>query len=407
MNPTGPTIDNSINPLLRQAEHPAFADIRPAHVEPALTHLLAQADAALERAVSPDVPADYESLALVLDVAVERLNYAWGQVSHLQSVVDTPELREAHAAMLPRIIDFGTRLGADERLYAKYKALAASDDAAKLNPARKKALSNALRDFVLGGAELQGAARERYAAIQDRSGALSQQFGDHVLDATDAFVLMVSKGELEGLPEEVCQAALEAANGALLADAQPAYRLSLQAPCFGPVMQYASNRSLREKLYRAYHTRASSFGPAALDNSALMQELMQLRQEEAALLGYANCAEMELAAKMAGSAATVLAFVRDLAPQRRRRPEHASQFRRRRTGPARAARLGPCLHQRKAQAETLRLQQPGGEAVLHRAACAAGPLRAGWNGVWRGHPPGCGACVAPRCALLQGLAQNR
>ena len=311
------TPSSTANPLLHTGEHPAFADIRPEHVEPAITQLLAQADAALERSVGPDVPVDYDALSMVLDVAVERLNNAWGQVGHLQSVVDTPELREAQAKMLPRIIDFSTRMGADERLYAKYKALSASAAAQALNPARARALSNALRDFVLGGAELKGAARERYAAIQDRTGTLSQQFGDHVLDATDAFTLLVSVAELDGLPGDVRQSALLAAEGALLPDGQPAFKLTLQWPCYMPVMQYASNRLLREKLYRAYGTRASSFGPAELDNTALMQELMQLRQEEAALLGYANFAQLSLVPKMASSPEAVLQFVRDLAGRAR------------------------------------------------------------------------------------------
>ncbi len=310
------------NPLLLQGEHPAYDAIRPEHVEPAITQLLAAADAALERAVGPDVPADYDALSLVLDVAVERLNHAWGLVSHLQSVVDTAELRQAQAQMLPAIIDFSTRMGADERLYAKYKALAASADAAALNPARSRSLANALRDFVLSGAELKGTARERYAAIQDRDGVLAQSFGDHVLDATDAYALLVGKADLDGLPDEVCQAALALADGALLPDGshagQPAYKLTLQAPCYVPVMQYASSRALREKMYRANGTRASSFGPTELDNSAVMQELMQLRQEEAALLGYASYAHLSLVAKMAASPYTVLRFVRDLA--RRARP---------------------------------------------------------------------------------------
>ena len=157
--------------------------------------------------MGPDVPADYDSLSRVLDVPAERLRAAWGHVGHLQAVADTPELRAAHAENLPRVIDFSTRMGSDERLYAKYKAVAASPTAAQLSPARQKALADALRDFVLGGAELQGAARERYAAIQDRSAALSQQFGDHVLDATDAFSLTVQEEELQGVPSDVVQAA--------------------------------------------------------------------------------------------------------------------------------------------------------------------------------------------------------
>ena len=317
MNTSALSAEIAHNPLLHPGEHPAFADIRPEHVAPAIQHLLKQANAALERAVGPEVPADYDALSAVLDVAVEALNHAWGQVSHLQAVMDTPALRQAQADMLPLVIDFSTRLGADQRLYAKYKILADSPAAAQLNPARRKALSNALRDFVLGGAELQGPARERYAAIQDRSGSLSQQFGDHVLDATDRFELLVSAQELDGVPDDVKAAALAAAGGAMQGDGQPAYKLTLKAPCYVPVMQYAQNRALRETLFRAHHTRATASGPAEFDNSALMQELMQLRQEEAALLGFESNAHLSLAAKMAPSPQAVLQFVRDLAQRAR------------------------------------------------------------------------------------------
>jgi oligopeptidase A len=314
------------NPLLARAEWPAFADIRPEHVTPALDSLLASAEAALERAVGPEVAADYDAVSAVLDVAVERLNNAWGLVSHLQSVVDTPELRQAHADNLPRVVEFSTRLGADERLYAKYKAIAADPAAQRLTPARRKALADAIRDFVLGGAELTGAARERYAAIQDRLAVLSQQFGDHVLDATEAFGLRVTAADLQGLPEDVRQAARQAALAADAASstqdgasqgAQGDHLLTLKAPCYVPVLQFAQARHVREALLRAHVTRASEFGPAALDNTALMGEILALRQEEAQLLGYSSYADMALVPKMARSAPEVLHFIRDLARRAR------------------------------------------------------------------------------------------
>jgi oligopeptidase A len=301
---------DSDNPLLANADLPAFADVRPEHVAPALDVLLADAEAALERAVGPDVALDYDALSLLLDVPVERLRVAWGHVNHLQAVADTPELRAAHAENLPRVIDFTTRLGASAGLYAKYKALAADGAASSLPVARRKALDNALRDFVLGGAELQGAARERYAAIQERTGALSQQFGNNVLDATDAFSLVVPEADLEGVPEDV-RAAAKLPDGS-------GYRLTLQYPCYGPVLQFAHNRALRETLFRANGTRASEFGPPELDNSALMREIVELRTEEAGLLGYPEFASLALVPKMAGSPQEVLSFVRDLA--RRARP---------------------------------------------------------------------------------------
>ncbi len=302
------------NPLLAHEELPAFAAIRPEHVGPALDQLLAEAEAALERAVSAEVPAEYDSLSAVLDVPVERLRTAWGHVGHLQAVADTPELRAAHADNLPRVIDFSTRMGSDERLYAKYKAVVASPAAAQLGTVRQKALSDTLRDFVLGGAELQGAARERYAAIQDRCAALSQQFGDRVLDATDAFSLAVPEDALQGVPADVVQAARAAAQAA----GEEGLRLTLQAPCYEPVMQYATDRVLRETMFRAFATRASEFGPAERDNTALMRELLALRQEEACLLGYPTFADLSLVAKMARSPQEVLSFLRDLA--RRARP---------------------------------------------------------------------------------------
>ena len=302
-----------MNPLLQDTEQPAFEAIRPEHVSPALDTLLADAEAALERAVGPAVPADYNTLSLVLDVPVERLMTIWNHVCHLQSVADTPELRAAHARNLARVIDFSTRLGADERLYAKYKAVAAAQGDT-LKPAQRKALSDALRDFVLGGAELQGAARERYAAIQDRCGALSQQYGQHVLDATDAYACYATVDELAGVPADVCQAARAAA----MAEGRDGFKLSLKAPCYLPVMSYAGDRALRERLYRAFNTRASEFGPPELDNTALVRELLELRLEEAQLLGHDSYAHLSLVSKMARTPDEVLAFVRDLS--RRARP---------------------------------------------------------------------------------------
>ena len=301
------------NPLLSTAELPAYASIRPEHVTPALDVLLAEADAALERAVGPEVPADYDAMAAVLDTAVERLRFGWGQVGFLQSVADTPEMRAAHADNLPRVIDFYTRLGADARLYAKYKAVAASPAAALLNPARRKVLADALRDFVLGGAELQGAARARFAVIQDRMGALSQQFRDHVLDATDAFELFVPDSDLAGVPDDVVQAARADA----AARGRSGCRLSLQAPCYSPVMQYARQQRLREQLYRAHSTRASEWGPPERDNAAVMSELLALRQEEAALLGLPSYSHLSLVPKMAQSPDEVLGFLHDLAQRAR------------------------------------------------------------------------------------------
>jgi oligopeptidase A len=302
------------NPLLNFDTLPDFGAVRPEHVTPAIDTLLADAEAALERAVGPDVAPDYDAMSSVLDVATERLGRAWGLVAHLHSVLDTPALREAYTANLPKVTAFHTRLGADERLYAKYKAIAASAAAARLSAPRKKALANALRDFVLSGAELQGTARQRFAQIQERSAEIAQQYAEHVLDATDGFVHWAGADELDGAPADVLQATREAAR----AEGKEGHKLTLHQPVYGPLMQYASNRALRETLYRAYVTRASEFGPPALDNTPLMRELLALRQEAAALLGHPSYADVSLVPKMARSPAEVNGFLQDLA--RRAKP---------------------------------------------------------------------------------------
>ena len=301
------------NPLLQLDGLIAYDRIRPEHVTPALDTLLADANAALERAVGPEVPAEYEALSLALGVATERLSRAWGAIGHLAHVADTPELRAAHAENLPRVTEFYTRQGSDERLYAKYRAVAASPAAAALSAPRRTALAHWLRDFRLGGADLQGEAKARFAAIQDRSAELGQAFSNHVLDATDAFALYVGAERLAGVPDDVVQAAREAA----AAEGREGHKLTLHAPCYLPLMQYGTDRALREELYRAYVTRASEFGPAERDNGPVMAELLALRQEEAVLLGFGNFGELSLAAKMASSPTEVLHFLRDLAGKAR------------------------------------------------------------------------------------------
>ena len=296
------------NPLLSFDDLPAFDQIRPEHIEPATEHLLAQANQALETVTAPAFEAKWDSIASVLDVATEQLSRAWGAVSHLNSVADTPELRAAFNAALPKITEFYTRLGADERLYAKYKAI----DPATLTPEQRQAHKNALRNFVLGGAELQGTARERFAAIQELQAAASQKFSENALDATDAFAYYATLDELDGVPPDIIQAAQSAAQ----ADEHDGYKLTLKMPCYLPIMQFAKSSALREKLYRAYVTRASNQADEAgqkFDNSALIKELLSLRQEEAQLLGFANFAALSVVPKMAESPDKVIHFLRDLA----------------------------------------------------------------------------------------------
>ncbi|MBX9872080.1 MAG: M3 family metallopeptidase [Burkholderiaceae bacterium] len=300
------------NPLLDFADLPAFDRIRPEHVAPAIDTLLQASEAALERVTAADFPADWTAIARELDVSTEQLGRAWGAVSHLNSVADTPELRAAYNEALPRVTEFWTRLGADERLYAKYKAI----DPATLNAEQRQAHSNALRNFVLGGAELTGAAKERYAAIQERQAELSQKFSEHTLDATDAWAYYASAGELEGVPADVQEATRAAAE----AEGKSGHKLTLKMPCYLPVMQFARSSELRHKLYRAYVTRASDQAEGEgqkFDNGALIREILALRQEEAQLLGYRNFGEVSVVPKMAESPEQVVRFLRDLAVKAR------------------------------------------------------------------------------------------
>ena len=287
---------------------PLFDQIKPTHVKPAMDELLAQASKALEVVTAPAYPDEWQAISKVLDVATERLSSAWGAVSHLNSVVDSPELRAAYNESLPLVTEFWTRLGADERLYAKYKKI----DANTLDTAQRQALKNALRNFVLGGAELQGAEKKRYAAIQERMAELSQKFSENSLDATDRFSLFVQEEDIDGVPEDVKSTARAAAEK----DGQAGYKLTLKMPCYLPVMQFAKSSELRQKLYKAYVTRASDQSDAdfaAYDNTKIIQEILQLRQEEAKLLGFQNYAEVSVATKMADTPAKVISFLRDLA----------------------------------------------------------------------------------------------
>ncbi|MBO9644736.1 MAG: M3 family metallopeptidase [Pseudacidovorax sp.] len=293
------------NPLLDFSDLPLFDRIQPEHVAPAIDDLLKQAEAALEQVTAPDFPSEWTAIARVLDVATERLGRAWGAVGHLNAVADTPALRAAYNEAMPRVTAFWTRLGADERLYAKYKGI----DVATLNAEQRKANANAMRNFVLGGAELQGAARERYAEIQERQAELSQKFSEHALDATDAFAHYAELSELDGVPPDVVAAARAAAE----AEGKAGYKLTLKMPCYLPVMQFARSSALRERLYRAYVTRASEFGDPTFDNTPLILEILKLRQEEAKLLGYPNFGELSVVPKMAESPEQVIGFLRDLA----------------------------------------------------------------------------------------------
>ena len=319
------TRTNPDNPLLDFTDLPRFGEIRPEHVTPALDVLLANANAAVERASAPATPASWADVVEPVERATEPLSRAWGVVGHLNAVADTPELRAAYGENLPRVTEFWSSVGQNLALYEKYKALAASPDFTSLTGERKKILNNALRDFRLSGAELPEDQKPRFAELQERQAALSKSFSDHVLDATNAYAyIATSEAELAGLPEDVIEGAREAAQK----DGKDGWKFTLHFPSYFPVMQYSENRAMRETMYRAYVTRASELGAAygngktEWDNTAIVAGQLELRDEEAQMLGFNNFAEVSLTPKMAESPAQVMGFLEDLAT--RARP-HAEQ----------------------------------------------------------------------------------
>ncbi|OYY94845.1 MAG: oligopeptidase A [Hydrogenophilales bacterium 28-61-23] len=299
-----------MNPLLDFSSLPRYSEIKPEHVTPAIDELLAQCRAVATQAADAATPATWTAFVAPMDDANERLSRAWGQVSHLHSVLDSPELREVYNENLPKITQFYAELGQNLALFHKYKALAASAEFATLTAARKKIVDNELRDFKLGGADLPEEQKPRFMAIQEELSKLSAKFEENLLDATNAWSKFIeNEDELRGLPDDAKAMFQEMAE----ADGKTGWKLNLQAPSFMPIMQYCENRALREEMYRAYTTRASEFGPAELDNTALIARILELRAEAARMLGFDAYAQVSLAAKMAETPAEVLDFLNELA----------------------------------------------------------------------------------------------
>jgi oligopeptidase A len=312
----------SINPLLDFSGLPRFNEIRPAHVELALEELIAAGRATIERLAAQDTAPTWESFVEPLDDANEKLGRAWAQVSHLNAVMNSPEMRDAYNAALPRVTQFFSEQGQDQRLHAGFKALRAARGFESLSPGRRRHIENQLRDFRLGGAELPPPQKARFLEIQEELARLASRFQDNVLDATNAFGLHVTDpAELSGIPEDVVATAREAAKK----DGRDGWKLTLHMPCYMPVMQYADNAALREKMYQAFVTRASEFGRPEWNNDAIIARILELRDEEGKLLGYRNYAEVSLATKMAGSPGEVLDFLEDLAARAKPHAERDMQ----------------------------------------------------------------------------------
>ncbi len=302
-------METNANPLLDFTGLTRFGDIRPADVTPAIETLLDEARAVVANVTDPHTPATWDAIVGPIDDITDRLGRAWGAVSHMNAVVDTPELREQYNANQPKLTAFFTELSQNEALYARFKELAASPDFARWPAARRKVVENELRDFRLGGAELPADRKARFKELREREAKVSTRFAENVLDATNAFALYVDDaGALAGVPDDAIQMFAEAA----AADGRAGYKISLQYPSYAAVVDYADDRALRQQLYRAYTTKASEFGKPEWNNGPLMVELLALRREHARLLGYDNFAEVSLVAKMADQPSEVLDFLRDL-----------------------------------------------------------------------------------------------
>ena len=301
------------NPLLTFGRGIApYSEVKPEHIAPAIQFLLKHAQDAVDAATDSNTPSSWDRLAEPLEDATEALGRSWGVISHLNSVADTPELRAAYGEMLPEVTAFFSSLGQNLALYQKFKELKNSADFAKLNRAQQKVIENSLRDFRLGGAELSDADKPRFAQIQDEQATLGKAFSDHVLDATDGFVhLITNESELVGLPEDALAAAADTAKQKGL----EGWAFTLHFPSYYPVMQYSENCALRRLMYEAYVTRSSELAPQyakgniAWDNTQNMLDQLRLRDEEARMLGFANFAALSLAPKMANNVEEVDGFL--------------------------------------------------------------------------------------------------
>ncbi len=289
-----------------------YSQVQSSDIKPAIDFLLAQAEKAVAQAVDPKTPASWNELVEPLEDATESLSRSWGVISHLNSVADTPELRAAYGEMIPKVTAFFSSLGQNLALYQRFKELSQSTSYANLSASQKKVIENSLRDFRLGGAELSDGDKPRFSQIQDEQALLGKAFSDHVLDATDSFVhLVTEKSELVGLPEDAIAAAADTAQQKGL----QGWAFTLHFPSYYPIMQYSENRPLRRLMYEAYVTRASELAPQYSkgkldwDNTANMLEQLKLRDEEARMLGFENYAALSLAPKMASSVSEVDEFL--------------------------------------------------------------------------------------------------
>jgi oligopeptidase A len=300
------------NPLLEITELPQFSKIKAEHVVPAIEQLLDQARQTIATQLQNGAPYTWQSLVEPIEAAEDRLNKAWSPVSHMNTVINSDDMREAYNACLPKLSEYATETGQNLELYQAYKSIHDSAEFASLDRGQQKMINNALRDFHLSGVDLAADKQARYKEISQQLSKLASQFEENLMDATNAWQKVITDVEqLKGLPESALAQAKQSAE----AEGKEGWLISLQFPSYLAVMTYADNRELRREHYQAYSTRASDQSPDAdkWDNSEAMEQILALRHEKAQLLGFNNYAEYSLATKMADSTDTVVNFLEDLA----------------------------------------------------------------------------------------------
>lgn len=298
------------NPVLNRKGLPLFDQIKPDHISPAIESILKEANTLIDSLKGMSVTPSWINFVEPIEIISEKISRAWGQIEHLNAVVNSENLRKSYNDNLIKLTKFYTNLSQDESLYKKYQSLKNSEVFNSLTPSQKRIIENVLREFKLGGAELNEKDKKKFKVIQEKLAKLSTQFEENILDATNEFSIFVDDlDELRGIPEENIKKALAEAKE----DKKEGYKFTLHFPSYLPVMQYADNRVLREKLYHAYATRASELASPKFDNTKLIEEILELRYESSKLLGFKNFTEMSLVTKMAKSSEEVIGFLMNLA----------------------------------------------------------------------------------------------
>jgi len=298
------------NPILFRDSLPLFDQIKPSHISPAIEGILKEANSLIHSLKVMGGSISWENFVEPIEMVSEKISRAWGQIEHLNAVVNSDDLRKAYNDNLIKLTEFYTNLSQDEALYKKYQSLKDGEIFKSLTPSQKRIIDNVLREFKLGGAELNELEKVRFKVIQEKLAKISTQFEENILDATNEFYIFVADADdLQGIPEEN----IKKAQSEAIEDKKEGYKFTLHFPSYLPVMQYAEDRNLRERLYRGYATRASELSSPKFDNTKLIDEILALRYESAKLLGFNHFTEMSLVTKMAKSNEEVVSFLMDLA----------------------------------------------------------------------------------------------